>query len=140
MVVSMSSMSVSGLFMSKIDSRIVIFDSIAIVINSWPSIGSRGMDWGMMNWFVNRDMYRFVNWEVYRFVNYGSMVHFWNMDRGMMNSLVNMMNRLVDGGMVDWGMMNRMNRGVVDGAMVEWDYTMVSLGQGSKCEDDKGLK
>ena len=122
MVVSMCSMAIPGLFMSKIDSRVIIFHSIAIIINSWSSIVSRGMDGSVVNRFVNRD---------------GCVVNFGNMDRGMVNRFVNMdRGMMMNRSMVDWGMMNR----GVYGAVVEGNDTMISLGQGSQCDEDKGLK
>ena len=127
MVISIGSMPISGLFMAKIHTRIIIFDSIGIIVNSGAIIMNGRMNRGMMNrCFVN-------NWGLVN--NWGFvMVNGGMMNRGMVNR--GMVNRgMVNGGMVNGGMVNRgmMKR---SNAMMQAYWSMISRCYGSHSDEN----
>jgi hypothetical protein len=108
---------------AKIDTRIIIFYTICIIIGSWSIIVYRGMDRGVDRGVV------YYRGMVDRFVvdNRGMVNRSGVVDRGMMN-----WGCVVDRGMVNWGVMDRsvvangangttgvVDRGVVDRGVVD---------------------
>ena len=149
--------------MAKIDTRIIIFYTICIIIGSWSIVMYRGVDRSVDRGVV------YYRGMVYRFVvdNRGMMDRFMMDNRGVVNrSMVNG-SGVVDRGMVNWGVMDRsvvanggngttgmvnggvMDRGVVaDGtkpAMGKGNnpvmaWAMISQCQTSQCDEDKNLE
>jgi len=163
MVISLSIMTVSSLLVAKIDTRIIIFYTICIIIGSWSIVMYRGVDRSVDRGVV------YYRGMVDRFVvdNRGMVDRFMMDNRGVVNrSMVNG-SGVVDRGMVNWGVMDRsvvanggngttgmvngggvVDRGVVaDGtkpAMGKGNnpvmaWAMISQCQTSQCDEDKNL-
>ena len=128
MIISIGSMPISGLFMAKIHTRIIIFDSIGIIVNSGAIIMNGRMNRGMMNrCFVN-------NWGLVN--NWGFvMVNGGMMNRGMMNR--SMMNRgmMPNRSMVNWGRVC-MDGGMVEGGNAMMTGSMISCCYGSQSDEN----
>ena len=146
--------------MAKIDTRIIIFYTICIIIGSWSIIVYRGM-----NRSVDRGVDRGVVYYrgmVDRFVvdNRGVVYSFGVVNRSMVNR--SMVDRgVVDRGMVNWGVVANGANGTtgMDRGMVNWGvvadgtkpvgkgnnsvamaWAMISQGQANQCDENINLE